>query len=160
MCRYFDNGLFDFSKVISCYTCDFHISDKCPYWVTFHVLFKIRYELCLAVDILFLVVHAVFSVFFFGLVVVVVQSPNRVRLFVTPWTAGHQASRSFTISRSLLKLMSVESVMPSNHLILCRPLLLLLSQHQGLFQWVGCLHQVAKALGLYELLMESFWEQV
>ena len=41
------------------------------------------------------------------------------------WTAAHQASRSFTISRSLLKLMSIESVMPSNHLILCRPLLLL-----------------------------------
>ena len=44
---------------------------------------------------------------------------------MTPWTAGRQASLSFTISRSLLKLMSTESVMPSNHLILCRPLLLL-----------------------------------
>ena len=46
------------------------------------------------------------------------------QLFVTPWTAAHQASLSFTISWSLLKLMSIESVMPSNHLILCRPLLL------------------------------------
>ena len=44
---------------------------------------------------------------------------------VTPWTAAHQVSLSFTISRSLLKLMSTESVMPSNHLILCSPLLLL-----------------------------------
>ena len=44
---------------------------------------------------------------------------------VTPWTAAHQASLSFTISQSLLKLMSIESVMPSNHLILCCPLLLL-----------------------------------
>ena len=44
---------------------------------------------------------------------------------VTPWTAARQASLSFTVSQSLLKLMSVESVMPSNHLILCRPLLLL-----------------------------------
>jgi len=44
---------------------------------------------------------------------------------VTPWTAAHQASLSITNSRSLLKLMSIESVMPSNHLILCRPLLLL-----------------------------------
>ena len=44
---------------------------------------------------------------------------------MTPWTAAHQASLSFTVSRSLLKLMSIESVMPSNHLILCRPLLLL-----------------------------------
>ena len=44
---------------------------------------------------------------------------------MTPWTAAHQASQSFTISRSLLKLMSIESVMPSNHLVLCCPLLLL-----------------------------------
>ena len=56
---------------------------------------------------------------------VVVQSLSCVQLFVTPWTASHQASLSFTISYSLLKLMSVESVMPSNHLIICRPLLLL-----------------------------------
>ena len=48
-----------------------------------------------------------------------------VRLFVTPWTAACQASLSFTISQSFLKLMSIESVMPSNHLILCRLLLLL-----------------------------------
>ena len=46
-------------------------------------------------------------------------------LFETPWTSEHQASLSFTISLSLLKLMPIESVMPSNHLILCRPLLLL-----------------------------------
>ena len=49
------------------------------------------------------------------------------RLFVTPWTAACQASLSSTNSRSLLKLISIESVMPSNHLILYRPLLLLLS---------------------------------
>ena len=55
----------------------------------------------------------------------VAQSFSRVRLLVTPWTAAHQASLSFTISQSLLKLMSIESVMPSNHLILCHPLLLL-----------------------------------
>ena len=48
-----------------------------------------------------------------------------VRSFDTPWTAAHQASLSITNSRSLLKLMSIESVMPSNHLILCHPLLLL-----------------------------------
>ena len=53
-----------------------------------------------------------------------VQSLSRVRLFATPWTAGHQASLSITSPQSLLKLMSIESVMPSNHLILCRPLLL------------------------------------
>ena len=59
--------------------------------------------------------------------VVVVQSLSHVRLFATPWTAAHQASLSITNSQSLLKLMSVESVMPSNHLILCPPLLLLSS---------------------------------
>ena len=53
------------------------------------------------------------------------QSLSRVRLSVTPWTAARQASLSITNSRSLLKFMSIESVMPSNHLILCRPLLLL-----------------------------------
>ena len=54
-----------------------------------------------------------------------VQSLNRVRLFATPWIAARQASLSITISRSSLKLMSIESVMPSSYLILCRPLLLL-----------------------------------
>ena len=53
------------------------------------------------------------------------QSLSRVRLFVTPWIAAHQASLSITNSQSLLKLMSIESVMPSSHLILCRPLLFL-----------------------------------
>ena len=53
-----------------------------------------------------------------------VQLLSRVWLFVTPWTAACQASLSITNSQSLLKLMSIESVMPSNHLILCHPLLL------------------------------------
>ena len=56
-----------------------------------------------------------------------VQLLSHVQLFPTPWTAGHQASLSITNSQSLLKLLSIESVMPSNHLILCRPLLLLSS---------------------------------
>ena len=55
----------------------------------------------------------------------VVQSLSHVQLFTTPWTAACQASLSFTISWSLLKLMSIESVMPSKYLILCCPLLLL-----------------------------------
>ena len=54
-----------------------------------------------------------------------VQLLSHVRLFVTPWTAACQASLSITNSQSLLKLMSIESLMPSNHLILCCPLLLL-----------------------------------
>ena len=54
-----------------------------------------------------------------------VQSLSHVRLFATPWVAAHQASLSITNSQSLLRLMSIESVMPSNHLILCHPFLLL-----------------------------------
>ena len=54
-----------------------------------------------------------------------VQSQSRVQLFATPWTAAHQDSLSITSSRSSLKLMSIKSVIPSNHLILCCPLLLL-----------------------------------
>ena len=53
-----------------------------------------------------------------------VQSLSHVQLFATPWTAARQASLSITNSRSLLKLVSIELVMPSNHLILCCPLLL------------------------------------
>ena len=71
-----------------------------------------------------------------------VQSLSRVWLFVTPWTTAHQASLSITNSGSLLKRMAIESMMPSNHLILCLPLLLLpsnLSQHQGLYKWALCI---------------------
>ena len=56
-----------------------------------------------------------------------VQSFSHIQVFVTPWIATYQASLSITNSRSLLKLMSIESMMPSNHLILCCPLLLLSS---------------------------------
>ena len=57
--------------------------------------------------------------------VVVLQLLSCVQLFVTPWAAAHQASLSFTISLSLLKFMSTELVMPSNHLVLCQHLLFL-----------------------------------
>ena len=63
--------------------------------------------------------------FFKKIMIIVVQLLSCVRLFVTSWTAACQASLSFTISRSLLKLISIESVMPSNYFILCPPLLLL-----------------------------------
>ena len=77
---------------------------------------------------------------------VVVKLQSCVPVSATSWTVPCQAFLFFTISLSLLKLMSIESVMPSNRLILCRPLLLssCLSQHQGLFHWVGSSHQVAK----------------
>ena len=83
---------------------------------------------------------------------VVVQLPSRVRLFATPWTAARQASLPFTISRSSWKLMSIESVMPSIHLILYRPLLLLpliFPSHKSLFQWVGSSHQAASYTHTY-----------
>ena len=71
-----------------------------------------------------------------------VQLLRRIRLFVTPWTAAHQASLSFTNFRSLPKLMSIELVMLSNHLILCRPLLLLPSIFPsiGVFSSESVLH--------------------
>ena len=67
----------------------------------------------------------IFPKSFYEAIVIAVQSFSHVRLFATPQTAVLQTSLSFTISRSLLKLMSIESDMPFNHLILCHPLLLL-----------------------------------
>ena len=77
-----------------------------------------------------------------------VQSLSHVQLFVTPWTAACQASLSITNSWSLLKLVSIESVMPSHPLSSPSPPALNLSQHHGLFQWVSSSHQVAKVLEL------------
>ena len=88
---------------------------------------------------------------------VIVQLPSGVRLFSTlfdPFAtlqiAALQASLSFTISKTLLKLMSIELAMPSSHLILLPPSppAFNLSQHQGIFQQVGSLHHVAKVLEL------------
>ena len=99
-------------------------------------------------------VHSFFKCFTYWFVV---QSLSHVQLFATLWTAACQASLSFAISQSSLKLMFIESVIPSNHLILLSspspsPNL---SHHQGLFQWVGSLYQVAKVLGL-QLQHQSF----
>ena len=80
----------------------------------------------------------------------VVQLHSRFQLFATPWTVAFQGSLSFTIFWNLLKVITIESVMLSKHLILCCPLLLPsswnLSQHQGLLKWVSSLHQVVKVL--------------
>ena len=87
-----------------------------------------------------------------------VQSLSCVWFFETPWITARQDSLSITNSRSLHKPMFIESVMPSSHLILCRPLLLLPlnpSQHKGLFQWVNSLCEVAKVLEL-QLQHQSF----
>ena len=87
--------------------------------------------------------------------VVVVQSLSQVQLFVTPRTAARQASLFFTISWSLLKLMSIELVMPSHLRLSPSPPVLNLSKHQGLLQWVGSLHQVATVLE-FQLQHQSF----
>ena len=76
-----------------------------------------------------------------------IQSLSRVRLFATPWTAACQASLSITNSWSLLKLTSIELVMPSNHLSFFSSCLQSF-QHQRIFQWVRSSHQVAKVLEL------------
>ena len=81
-----------------------------------------------------------------------VQSLSCVQLFSTPWTAARQASLSITNSWSLLRLKSIELVMPSNHLIFCHPLL---PQHRGLLKWINSLHQVAKILE-FQLQHQSF----
>ena len=78
--------------------------------------------------------------------------------FATPWTAACQASLSITNSRSSLKLMSIESMMPSNHLILCHPLLLppsIFPSPQGLFKWINSSHQVAEVVE-FQLRHQSF----
>ena len=85
--------------------------------------------------------------------VVVVYSLSHVQLFVTPWTTAHQASLSFTISQSSIKFMSLESVMPSKHLILCHPLIILPSIFPSIrvFSKESAVlnsHQVAKVLEL------------
>ena len=88
---------------------------------------------------------------------VVVQSLSRVWLFAIPWTAACQASWPFTISWSLLKLMSIESVMPSNHLIFCCPLLLpsIFPSISSIFTNGSSSHQVGQALEL-QLQHQSF----
>ena len=78
-----------------------------------------------------------------GLMIVIVQLLSHVRLFVSPWTEALQAPLSFTVSQSLLKFLSIESVILSNHLILYCPLFLFsfsLSQHQDLFSSESALH--------------------
>ena len=82
----------------------------CPIDLCVHFLFVCQHNAILIILVSF---------------VVVIQSLSHIWLFATPWTAAHQTSLSFTISLSLLRLLSIESEMPSNHLILCHPLLLL-----------------------------------
>ena len=100
-------------------------------WVrpTVHIVFSNIATFCISTQLFFknTVVNAVtfLSTLTSALWTTLLFSHSVVSDFATPWTAARRASLSFTITQSLLKLMSVESVMPSNHFILCRPLLLL-----------------------------------
>ena len=94
--------------------------------------------------------------YIFNSSVVVEQWLSYVQLFATPWTAAHQAPLSFTVSGNLLTFMSIESVILSNHLLLCHTLLLLHSVYPSisLFQWVSSSHQVAKVFELQRQFLQ------
>ena len=128
----------------------------------YYILNLVRFELKIMVKMRYLHQWCIWHLYTFHIyyfyVVVVLQSLSHIQLFATPWTAAHQAPMSTTISWNLLKFMSMESVMLSNHLILCHsPSLFAFSlsqnQDQGLFRWVGSSHQFAKVL---ELRHQSF----
>ena len=105
-----------------------------------------------------LVIRILFTKYSFPTFLHSVQSLSRVRLFATPWTVAHQASLSITNSQSLLKLMSIESVMAYNHLILCHPHFLppsIFPNVRVFFQRVTSSHQVAQVLEL-QLQHQSF----
>ena len=104
------------------HTCLENSADRGAWWATVHGVTKCRYFLFQKAKFLQIKrshPRAILS----PSVSQSVQSLSHVQLFATPWTTAHQASLSITNSRSLLKLMSIESVMPSNHLIFCHPLL-------------------------------------
>ena len=104
-----------------------HLS--CLFWdcaVLFLVLCRYQiFNYCSFILLLIFKYLTACLVFYSSFSFIIVHMLSCVWLFVTPWTAACQASLSITISQSLLKLMSIESVMPSNYLVLCRPLLLL-----------------------------------
>ena len=103
--------LYNFFKVVRPGIILFHRQEsRCPEtWLDYNSEFSVLHQLTINIYIIFSSV----------------QSLNHVRLFATPWITAHQASLSITNSHSSLRLTSIESVMPSSHLILCHPLLLL-----------------------------------
>ena len=123
-----------------------NIAHMCLFWaiddnIQENVIYKFVY-LYIHTDIYMHIVELCSTVFYISSV----QSLSRVWLFGTPWIAAGQASLSITNFRSSLKLTSIESVMPSSHLILCRPLLLLplIPPSISHFQWVNSSHEMAK----------------
>ena len=116
-----------------------------------------QYHACMKIKLISSYQEKSLSIFSKTQHTLVVQSFSCVWLFVTPWTAALQASLSFPLSRSFLTFISIESMMPSNHLIPSpsSPPSLNLSQHQRFFQWVSSSHQVANTLEL-QLQHQSF----
>ena len=108
---------------------------------------------------LFIVENIIISIKISGksIVIIIVLSLSHVWLFATSWTVAHQAPLSSTISRSLLKFMSIELVMPSNHFILCYPFSFSLQSFPASrsVPMSGSSHQVAKVLQL-QLYQQSF----
>ena len=126
---------------------------SCSCWPVVYLLWKKKISLqvlCPFLNCFFIFIFCYWfvSVFKNMLQFSSVQSLSHVQLFVTPWIAACQASLSITSSWSSLKLMSIELVMPSSHLILCHPLFLLppIPPSISLFQWVNSSHEVAKVL--------------
>ena len=119
---------------------------SCRAYYPYPLYFMVSYKLFSAIYLIWLIIVVQFSS---------VQSISHVQLFATPWTTAHQAFLSITNSRSLPKLISIESVMPSNHLILSPSPAFSLFQHQSLFIWVSSLHQVTKVLE-FQLQHQSF----
>ena len=114
--------------------------------------------ICSLVTSLYLFVKAYQTIL---LSVVAVHSLSHVCLFVIPWTSACQASLSFTIARNLLKLMSIESMMPPNHLLLCT--LFFCPQSfpaSGSFPMSPSSHQVAKVLELQLQLLHQFFQWI
>ena len=108
------------------------LMDRGALWATVHRVTKSWTWLVTNIHISKLIKMQILNICNFY-ILIVVQSLSHVWLLATPWTAAHQASLSFTISQSLLKLMSIELMMPSNHLIFCCPLLLLPSVFPSIF---------------------------
>ena len=119
-----------------------------PFWASSNCQLQFRFPTLILIPLVVSMWGFLLSVQFSSVQFSSVQSLSRVWLFATPWITARQASLSITNSRSSLRFMSIDSLMPSSHLILCCPLLLLppIPPSISLFQWVNSSHEVAKVV--------------